>query len=143
MSADVYLTAVNLTADPELRFTAAGKPMATFSVADNRTWMQGSEERKFVSYFSVTAWGQLAENVCTSLHKGDRVNVVGRLEQQRWEKDGVKRTSVKVVAAQVSPSLDFAEVDITRNNVRDQAAARPQPAQAEEAPGSVYQEEPW
>lgn len=142
MSNNVFITGANLTADPELRFTKGGKAFATFSVADNRRWTADGGVKEEVSFFNCTAWGALAENAAASLHKGDRVNVSGRLEQQRWEKDGERHSTIKIVAQEVAPSLAFAEAELTRNSARGSSNGST-PTQSEEREDVRYQEEPF
>lgn len=93
----------NLTRDPELRSTPSGQQVASFAVATNRTWMDQSGERKeAVEYHEIVAWGKLGELAAQYLAKGRKVMVVGRLQTQSWEKDGVKRQRTEIVAADVN-----------------------------------------
>ena len=77
----------NLTREPELRFTPSGQATATFGIAVNRSWTdrQSQERRESTSFFDVVCWGNLAENAATSLTRGSRVVVTGRLDQRSWE----------------------------------------------------------
>lgn len=114
----------NITRDPELRFIASGAAVATFGVAVSSrrkdasgNWVDGD-----TSFFDVTCWRDLAENVAESLTKGVRVVVVGRLQQRTWEtKDGDKRSKVEVVADEVGVSLRWATVEIHRTERREPA----------------------
>jgi single-strand DNA-binding protein len=111
----------NCTRDPELRFTPSGMAVATFGVAVNRRWQnrQTSEWEEAVSFFDVTAWQQLAENVSESVQKGTRVIVAGRLDQRSWEtQDGEKRSKVEIVADEIAPSLRYATATIVKNERR-------------------------
>jgi single-strand DNA-binding protein len=93
----------NLTRDPELRSTPGGQQVASFAVATNRSWMDASGERKeAVEYHEIVAWGKLGELAAQYLAKGRKVMVVGRLQTQSWEKDGVKRQRTEIVAADVN-----------------------------------------
>src|SRR3954465_754808 len=93
----------NLTRDPELRATPGGQQVASFAVATNRSWMDQSGERKeAVEYHEVVAWGKLGELAAQYLAKGRKVMVVGRLQTQSWEKDGVKRQRTEIVASDVN-----------------------------------------
>ena len=93
----------NLTRDPELRNTSSGQQVASFSVATNRTWVDGSGERKeAVEYHEIVAWGKLGELAAQYLAKGRKVMVVGRLQTQSWEKDGVKRSRTEIVASDIN-----------------------------------------
>jgi single-strand DNA-binding protein len=93
----------NLTRDPELRTTPSGQPVASFAVATNRSWVDGSGERKeAVEYHEIVAWGKLGELANQYLGKGRKVMVVGRLQTQSWEKDGVKRQRTEIVASDIN-----------------------------------------
>ncbi|MCB0993680.1 MAG: single-stranded DNA-binding protein [Acidimicrobiales bacterium] len=112
----------NMTREPELRFTPGGAAVATFGLAWNRRFQnrQSGEWEEQVSFFDITCWNQLAENVAESLGKGSRVTVSGRLEQRSWEtQDGDRRSKVEIIADDVAASLRWATVDITRNERRD------------------------
>jgi single-strand DNA-binding protein len=107
----------NLTRDPETRFTPTARQNTTFGVAVNRSWrnQQTQEWEERTSFFNVVTWGNLAENVASSLQKGMRVLVTGRLEQRSWETEqGEKRSVVEIVADEVGPSLLFATASVTR-----------------------------
>jgi single-strand DNA-binding protein len=93
----------NLTRDPELRSTPSGQQVASFAVATNRTWQDSSGERKeAVEYHEIVAWGKLGELAAQYLAKGRKVLVIGRLQTQSWEKDGVKRSRTEIVASDVN-----------------------------------------
>ncbi len=111
----------NATREPELRFTASGQAVATFGVAVNRRWQNRNNEwEESTSFFDVTCWAQLAENVAESVPKGGRVVVTGRLDQRSWEtQEGDKRSKVEIVADDVAPSLRWATAQITKNERRD------------------------
>jgi single-strand DNA-binding protein len=122
MASDNTVTVVgNITRDPELRFTPSGQAIATFGIAVNRRWQnrQTQEWEEAVSFFDVTAWAQLGENVSESLTKGTRVVVSGRLDQRSWEtQDGEKRSKIEIVADEVAPSLRWASAQVVRNERR-------------------------
>ena len=106
----------NVTRDPALRFTPNGAAVANFGLAWNR---KGQNDEEVVSFFDVTCWSGLAENVAESITKGSRVVVYGRLDQRSWEnQDGERRSKVEIVADDVAPSLRWATVEITRNEFR-------------------------
>jgi single-strand DNA-binding protein len=112
----------NCTRDPELRFTAGGQAVASFGLAVNRRWQnrQTNEWEEAVSFFDVTCWAQLAENVAESITKGSRLIVSGRLDQRSWEtQDGDKRTKIEIVADEVGPSLTYATAQVVRNERRE------------------------
>ena len=114
--ADNTVTVVgNITRDPELRFTAGGKGIASFGLAVNRRYQQNGEWQEKVSFFNVTAWDQLGENAAASLTKGTRIIVTGRLEQREYEtNNGEKRNVVEIVADELGPSLRWARASVER-----------------------------
>ena len=122
MAQDNTVTIVgNLTREPELRFTPTGQATASFGVAVNRTWTDraSQERREQTSFFDVVCWGTLAENAATSLSRGTRVVVTGRLDQRTWEtQEGDKRSKVEITADEIAPSLRWATVHVTRNERR-------------------------
>ncbi len=112
----------NATREPELRFTPSGQAVANFGVAVNRRWQnrQTQEWEEAVSFFDITAWAQLAENVAETVAKGTRVTITGRLDQRSWEtQDGDKRSKVEIVADDVAVSLRWATAEIQRNERAD------------------------
>jgi len=127
MAQDNTVTIVgNLTREPELRFTPNGQATATFGVAVNRTWTDrtSQERREQTSFFDVVCWGTLAENAATSLSRGTRVVVTGRLDQRTWEtQEGDKRSKVEITAEEIAPSLRWATVQVTRNERRSPDSA--------------------
>lgn len=123
----------NLTRDPELRFTPSGQPTCSFGVAVNRVWTdrQTNERKESTSFFDVVCWGELAEHVATSLQKGARVVVVGRLDQRSWEtQENEKRSKVEITAEEVSPSLRWATCTVTRASRDQQGGGQPPVAPA-------------
>lgn len=147
MSANSVTLIGNLTRDPELRFTTGGRGIASFGLAVNRRWQQNGEWQEQVSFFNVVCWGDLGENVATSMTKGSRAIVTGRLEQRSWETpEGDKRSVVEVVADEVGPSLRWATCQIERIERTDgSGGGQRQPAGASaRQPDPVYgDEEPF
>jgi single-strand DNA-binding protein len=111
----------NITRDPELRFTSSGQAVASFGLAVNRRWQnrQSGEWEEDTSFFDITCWAQLAENVAESCQKGARVLVTGRLDQRSWETEGGdRRSKVEIIADEVGPSLRWATAAVTKNERR-------------------------
>jgi single-strand DNA-binding protein len=119
----------NLTRDPELRFTPAGKPVGRFRVAVNRTPYTNDQGERVegVDYFNVSVFGRQAETSHQYLSKGSGVAIDGRLRSRSWEtEDGQRRYAVEVNAQNVQflprggeaaggpsgPGEDFADVDV-------------------------------
>lgn len=100
----------NLGRDPEMRYTAEGRPVTNFSMAVNRKWRGADEEmHEQTTWFRITAWGRLAETCNEYLTKGRQVLVVGRLNTDSetggprvWTgSDGKPRASFEVTAGEV------------------------------------------
>ncbi|MDY7018762.1 MAG: single-stranded DNA-binding protein [Chloroflexota bacterium] len=93
----------NLGSDPEMRFTADGKPVTSFRMATSRRYTTSTGETKEeTDWFRVTVWGKQAEQCNQFLAKGRQVYVEGRLHARNWEgQDGQTRTSLEVTANQV------------------------------------------
>lgn len=121
----------NLTRDPEISYTSGGSALAKFGLAVNRRWQnrQTQEWDEATSFFDVTCWGNLAENVDNSLNKGDRVIVTGRLEQRSWETEhGDKRSKVDIVANDVGPALSRGVATVERTERTTPVAQDPDEA---------------
>lgn len=109
----------NLTADPELRFTASGSAVTGFTVAHtprrlNRQTQQW-EDAGDTLFLRCSVWRDQAENVAESLHRGDRVLVTGRLTSRTWEdRGGNNRTVIECEVSTVAPSLARATARVTR-----------------------------
>lgn len=92
----------NLGKDPEMRYTANGTAMVTFTLAVNRSFMSESERKEETEWFRVVAWQKLAELVQAHLTKGRKVYVEGRLTTRAWDgQDGQKHYTTEVIANQV------------------------------------------
>ena len=143
--ADNTITIVgNLTKDPELRFTAAGKGVTSFGVAVNRRYQVNGEWQEKVSFFNVVAWDALGENVAASLGKGNRVIISGRLDQREYATDdGGKRSIVEIVADEIGPSLRWARATVERVE-RDRGQQQSYGGGQQRNPDPVYgDEEPF
>lgn len=120
MAGETLITVVgNLTADPELRFTPSGAPVANFTVASTpRMFDRASGEWKDgdAMFLNCAVWRQAAENVAESLTKGMRVVVQGRLKSRSYEtREGEKRTVFEVDVEEIGPALKYATAKVTRN----------------------------
>ena len=93
----------NLGRDPELRYTANGQPVASFSLATTESWTNRSGEREQrTEWHRIVTWGKLAETCSEYMAKGKQVYVEGRLQTREWEdRDGNKRRTTEVNANQV------------------------------------------
>jgi single-strand DNA-binding protein len=92
----------NLTRDPELRYIQSGMAVTDLGLAVNdRRKLPSGEWVDEATFVDVTAWGRNAEVASEYLTKGSPVLIEGRLKMESWEKDGQKRTKLKVVCEQL------------------------------------------
>lgn len=111
----------NLTRDPELRATAGGFSVLTFSVAVNerRKNQQSGEWEDRPNFIDCTMLGKRAESVAKHISKGSKVAVDGKLRWSQWEKNGEKRSKIEVIvdeiefmAAQKPVQEEYTAIDI-------------------------------
>ena len=131
----------NLTRDPEIRYTPQGKASALFSLAVNRTRTKKDTGEKIeeTTYIDIRAWEKIAE-ICREAKKGDAMFVHGEIREERWEKDGQKRSKLRVVAQDIRrlPKFPPRDKDFGKTGVPPVAAApkpvpkAPEPKQEEE-----------
>ena len=104
----------NLTRDPELTETPNGIAVCRFSIAVSRDYAN-SEGTRETDFFNITVWRGRAENCGKYLKKGNKVAIVGSLQNRSYEdKDGIKRTVTDVVASEVeflTPKSAQSDVD--------------------------------
>jgi single-strand DNA-binding protein len=92
----------NVTRDIQLKYTAGGLAVTEIGLAmnDKRKNAQGEwvEEAVFVE---VTLWGRTAEVASEYVSKGSPLFVEGRLKLDTWEKDGEKKSKLRVVGERI------------------------------------------
>lgn len=93
----------NLTRDPELRATAGGTQVLSFGVAvnDRRRNAQTGEWEDYPNFVDCTMFGNRAEAVGRFLAKGMKVAIEGKLRYSSWERDGQKRSKLKVIVDEI------------------------------------------
>jgi single-strand DNA-binding protein len=88
----------NLTRDPDTKVMPNGSAIAEFGLALNRSWTDpGGVKKEEVTFVDVVMFGKVAEIAGKWLKKGKPVYVEGRLKLDQWEKDGEKRSKLRVV----------------------------------------------
>jgi single-strand DNA-binding protein len=152
MSGETLITIVGgLTEPPELKFTASGAAVASFTVASTtRTFDKTTNEWKDSGtlYMRCSLWRQPAENLAESgLEKGCRVVVTGRLKQRSYEtREGEKRTVVELDVEEVGPSLKYATAVVTKatgNSNRGNTAQSTQRPGGGQATRGAQRDDPW
>ena len=88
----------NIGRDPEMRYTASGQSVTSFSIASNRRYTTAAgEQREETEWFNVSAWGRLAETCNQYLTKGQQVYVEGKLTSRTYQgNDGQTRFSLDI-----------------------------------------------
>ena len=94
----------NVGADPELRYTPNGAPVAEFTMAVNRRYTTGDgEQKEETEWFRIVTWNKNAANVNQYLTKGQKVYVEGRFQSREYVgQDGNQRRAYEVVANMVT-----------------------------------------
>ena len=89
-----------LGADPEVRYTNTGTPVANFNIATSSSFTDKSGERtERTEWHRIVAFGKLAEICGEYLAKGKQIYIEGRLQTRDWEdRDGNKRKTTEIVA---------------------------------------------
>ena len=128
MANETIITVVgNLTADPELRYTQGGLPVANFTIASTpRTFDKTKNE--YVDgealFLRASVWREFAEHVAGSLTKGTRVIASGRLKQRSYkDREGNDRIAIELEVDEIGPSLRYATAQVTRAAASGASAA--------------------
>ena len=119
MAGETVITVVgNLTADPELRYTQNGLPVANFTIASTpRTFDRQANEWKDgeALFLRASCWRDFAEHVAGSMTKGMRVIAQGRLRQRSYQdREGNNRAAIELEVDEIGPSLRYATAQVTR-----------------------------
>lgn len=91
-----------LTSEPKLESVGTSSK-CTFSIANNRSYKKGEEWKNEASFFEVVTWGTFADRISSKLVKGELIVISGRLQQDRWEKDGQKQSRIYIIADSIEP----------------------------------------
>jgi single-strand DNA-binding protein len=145
MAGEIQVTVIgNLTADPELRFTPSGAAVANFTVASTPRFFKDGEWRDGdPTFLRCNIWRQAAENVAESFQRGDRVIVVGKLQQRSFEtKEGEKRSTMELQVDEIGPSVKFKAASVQRAE-RRQTADDPWGDNQAPGPANGAAADPW
>lgn len=93
----------NLGADPEIRYTQNGAPVASFNVATTERWKgQDGQMQEQTEWHRIVAWQRLAEICGEYLSKGSRVYIEGKLQTRKWtDQNGNDRYTTEIVAREM------------------------------------------
>ena len=102
----------NLVKDPDLDRTGGDRPVLNFRLAvDGAGGARGE-----TGFFTCVAWGDLAENLASSLAKGQRVLVAGELRHRTFEASGQTRSATEIRVTDAGPSLLWATATVERRS---------------------------
>lgn len=91
-----------LTKDPELRMTATGTPVCSFSLAVDRSYVRQGEERK-ADFFNIVAWRNQAEFCKKYLTKGTKIIVIGSIQNRTWDdQNGQRHYATDIIAEEIN-----------------------------------------
>lgn len=93
----------NITRDPEVRYTQSGKAVCNFNIAVN----DGYGENKKAYFFPVVVWNKSAEACGSSLHKGSKVAVTGKLTSRQYDNSEGKKVTVIEIVADAFGGVEF------------------------------------
>ena len=126
-----------LGGDPELRYTTAGLPVATFNIATNRQWpgKDGSLQEE-TEWHTIVAWDKLAQICSEHLTKGRLIFIEGRIHTRSWENNGQKQYKTEIVASDMlildsRQQSDTAETEAPQAQARQQADRRASQSQSQ------------
>jgi single-strand DNA-binding protein len=95
----------NIAADPELRYTSGGTPVANFSLATNERGPVDKvtgERKQNTNFHKIVCWGKLGETCAEYLSKGRQVLVEGRIQYRSYtDKEGIMRKVAEIIAKNV------------------------------------------
>jgi single-strand DNA-binding protein len=98
MSVNKVILIGRLGADPEIRYTLDGKPVASFRIATNEVIVRNGEKETLTEWHRIVAFGRLAEICGELLTKGSQVYIEGKLRTRKFEdRQGIQRYITEVV----------------------------------------------
>ena len=132
----------NLGNDPDVRYTNSGSQVTQISVATSERWKdkQSGEQREKTEWHRVVFWNRLAEIASEYLHKGSKVYIEGKLETQKWDRDGQTHYTTQIVARELqmldsrNSGGDGGDYQQPRQQQQSQPRQQPRQQQRQKAP---------
>jgi len=138
MSVNKVILIGRLGADPEIRYTAEGQPVATFRIATNEVRVKNGQRQEHTEWHRIVAFGRLAEICGEYLSKGRRVYIEGRIRTRSFEdRDGQRRYITEIVANEMrmlDGRRDSAETESSDSFVSPKEESLPEPPPDEDLP---------
>ena len=130
MSVNKAILIGHLGKDPELKYTANGRAVATFSLATNENWTdQSGQKQTKTTWHNIVAWGKPAEILNEYCRKGKQIYLEGRIENRSWDKDDGTKGYISEVVVQNFQFLGG------RDNASASEGSKGQPQPASNPPG--------
>ena len=108
-----------LTKDPDLRYTASGTAVATFSLAVNRNFTNQNGNRE-ADFINCVIWRKPAETMATLAKKGSLIGVVGRIQTRTYDNQQGQRVYVTEVVAETFQVLEKRDNTANQNSMTEQ-----------------------
>ncbi|MCX8110782.1 MAG: single-stranded DNA-binding protein [Syntrophorhabdaceae bacterium] len=125
MNLNKVLLIGRLGADPEVRYTTDGTPVASFRIATSETWKdKNGNKQERTEWHSIVAWRRLGEIANEYLKKGMLVYVEGRIQSREYEaRDNTKRRVTEIIATDLKlfPKAMTPITDDRRTPAQDKA----------------------
>lgn len=143
MADDTRITIIgNMTGDPELRYTPGGDAVLNFTIAStprvyNRQAQQYEDGEP--TFMDCTVWRHQAEHLAESAQRGTRLCVTGRLVTSKWERDGEKRSKLKLDVDEIGLSIRYTTA---RANRAQRGSEAPQQRDPWDARRDGFSDEP-
>ena len=136
----------NIGHDPEIRSSQSGTSILSFSLAVNERIKKGDDWSDYTNWVDIIVFGRRADSLSKILSKGTKVAVSGHLRYSTWERDGVKRSKIEVIADDVDimqrregqQNGSYAPQNQQRGNYANQQQYAPQ--NAPQQPTGGYQQ---
>lgn len=109
-----------LTADPNIRYTGSGTPVASFTLAVNRDFKNAAGEQE-ADFINCVIWRKSAETLANTVRKGQQIGVVGRVQTRSYENQHGQKVFVTEVVAERFNYLEKREGNSNSSNSQKQS----------------------
>lgn len=126
MSVNKVILVGNVGKDPEVRYIEKDLAVANFPIATTErgyTLQNGTQVPDRTEWHNIVAWRSLATLSEKYIKKGSQLYIEGKIQSRSWEKDGIKRTIVEIVAESIQ--LLGKKPESVSNTTSDEPQATP------------------
>ncbi len=143
MSINKVILIGRLGADPEIRYTLDGKPVASFRIATNEVIVKNGEKEVLTEWHRIVAFGRLAEICGEYLTKGSQVYIEGKLRTRKFEdRQGIQRYITEIVVQNMQILGKKTQTSQTTESLTSQVESSPKIIKKEEPLPLEEAEEP-